>query len=326
MRASFLRTDTVLRGPLKPLRSIRYGRTLVRFPLYVTTLIRQLQRCDVIHVFAASFWSFVLNPTPAIVLGKLFRKRVVVNYHSGEALEHLSHSRTAVRTLRRADAIVVQFPFLEEIFDRSGLATTVIPNHLDPMSLPFRARRPLRPMFLSTRALEPSYGVATVLEAFGVIQQRRPDATLRIVGDGSSRAELERLARQLRLRGVTFSGMIDTAEMAGAYDAADVFLNASTVDSMPLSILEAFACGLPVVTTDAGGIPWLVEDEVTGLLVPPDDPVQVGRRCDSPPRRRRARRRDRCLRSCQVLGVFVGLDSPRLAGRVWPRWVSCAQA
>jgi len=59
--------------------------------------------------------------------------------------------------------------------------------------------------------------------------------------------------------------------MPALCDAADVYLNASNVDNMPLSILEAFAAGLPVVTTDAGGIPYIVEHERTGLLVPMND-------------------------------------------------------
>lgn len=270
--ASLLRTDTPLRGPLRPLRAIRYARTLARFPLYVASLATRVPKCDVIHVFAASYWSFVLNPMPAILLGRLFRKKVLVNYHSGEAPEHLARSSTAVRALRQADAIVVQSAFLEEAFARVGLATTVIPNHVDLGLLPFRARRPIKPRFLTTRALEPGYGVATVLRAFALIQKQFPDAALRIVGDGGGRAELEMLSRELRLRAVTFSGALDSARMPEVYDTADVLLNGSTTDSMPLTFLEAFASGLPVVSTAAGGIPFLVTNEKTGLLVPLDDP------------------------------------------------------
>jgi glycosyltransferase involved in cell wall biosynthesis len=195
-----------------------------------------------------------------------------VNYHSGDAPDHLSSWRTAVRTLRWADAIVVQSPFLAQVFARFGLNVDVIPNHVDPDLLPFRERRPLQPLFLSTRALEPSYDVATVLNAFGTIQQQFPEAELKIVGDGSSREALEELSQELRLRGVTFTGAVDVARLADVYDGSDVFLNASTVDSMPLSLLEAFASGLPVVSTAAGGIPDLVKNEETGLLVPLRDP------------------------------------------------------
>ena len=94
-----------------------------------------------------------------------------------------------------------------------------------------------------------------------------PEATLRIVGDGCQRGRLEALVNELGLRSVTFSGEIEPAGMPEVYDGADVLLNASTVDNMPLSLLEAFAAGLPVVSTAAGGIPHLVRDGETGLLV-----------------------------------------------------------
>ena len=265
---SFLPSDTPLRGPLKPLRSVRFARTVARMPLYVTTLLREIPRNDVIHVFAASYWSFVLGPTPAIVLAKLLRKNVVVNYHSGEAPDHLSRWSSARRTLQSADALVVQSEYLRDAFARAGLQTTVIPNHVDLHQFSYRRRTPLRPRFLSARALEPHYGVDSVLRAFALVQRRVPEAQLEVVGDGSRRTALEAQARELGLRNVIFHGGVDPSRMAAVYDGADVLLNASTVDSMPLSILEAFASGLPVVSTAAGGIPFVVTHEETGLLVP----------------------------------------------------------
>lgn len=272
VHASFLRTDTALSGPLRRFASIRYARTVVRFPLYVGSLIAGIPRSDVVHVFAASFWSFVLAPTPAILLGRLLRRKVIVHYHSGEASEHLRAWPSARLTLRLADAIVVQSTYLQNVLGGFGLSSVAIPNHLELEAFPFRDRRPLRPLFLSARALEPNYDVFTLLRAFALVQQRVPSAELRVVGDGGERAELEALARDLGLRGVTFSGALAAERMAEAYESADVLLNASTVDSMPLSLLEAAACGLAVVSTDAGGISCVVEHGVTGLLVPVRDP------------------------------------------------------
>ena len=144
VRVSFLRTDTELRGPLSPLGSVRYVRTLVRLPLRLLSLLVRIPRCDVVHVFAGSYWSFVLTPTPAVLMAKLFGRKVLVDYHSGYAEKHLAAWPTAVRTLRLADAIVVQSAYLEDVFARFGLPTTVIPNHLPAGALAFRARRPLR--------------------------------------------------------------------------------------------------------------------------------------------------------------------------------------
>ncbi len=94
---------------------------------------------------------------------------------------------------------------------------------------------------------------------------------LTIAGDGQQRAELETLAGTLSLRNVHFLGRIQPDAMGALYDAADIFLNSPSIDNMPLSIIEAFACGLPVVSTNAGGIPYVVTHNETGLLVDCDD-------------------------------------------------------
>jgi len=72
-------------------------------------------------------------------------------------------------------------------------------------------------------------------------------------------------------RRASFTGRVEHDEITRHYSASDIYLNASKIDNQPLSILEAFACGLPVVTTDAGGIPDIVTDENTGFLVPVGD-------------------------------------------------------
>src|SRR5207244_7005507 len=97
------------------------------------------------------------------------------------------------------------------------------------------------------------------------------DARLIVAGDGSQRRQLHRLADELRLDNVEFVGRVRPDRMPSLYAAADVYLNAPDIDNMPGSILEAFASGLPVVTTDAGGIPYIVRHGETGLIVPRGD-------------------------------------------------------
>src|ERR1044071_5103255 len=73
------------RGILGKLQGIKYVRTIVTSVLYVLSLLARVRKYDVIHIFAASYFSFVLAPTPAVLIGKLFHKRLLLNYHSGEA-------------------------------------------------------------------------------------------------------------------------------------------------------------------------------------------------------------------------------------------------
>jgi glycosyltransferase involved in cell wall biosynthesis len=94
---------------------------------------------------------------------------------------------------------------------------------------------------------------------------------LTVVGDGSQRQALEQLATELKLKNISFTGRVEHDEIYRYYAGADVFLNASRIDNQPLSHLEAFACGLPVVTTNAGGIPDIVTDGETGFVVAVDD-------------------------------------------------------
>jgi L-malate glycosyltransferase len=244
---------------------------------YVISLLRVLRTQDVVHVFSASYWSFLLAPAPAVFISRLFRKRVLVNYRSGEALDHLSRSRFAVRVLRRADTIVVPSAYLVGVFARFELTAVAIPNFVEVDRIPFRIRRELRPVFLANRNFASHYNVGCVLRAFALIQQAIPQARLIVAGDGEQRVALHELARALGLDGVDFVGQIPPDAMVALYDQADVYLNAPDIDNMPTSIIEAFAAGIPVVTTRAGGIPFIVSHEVNGLIVDCNDHLAMAR-------------------------------------------------
>jgi glycosyltransferase involved in cell wall biosynthesis len=266
-------------GLLGRLQRVKYLRTCVRFPLYLWKLLANVPRCDVLHVSSAALSSFLITTTPAILVGKLFRRKVVLNYHAGQAVEHLRDwRRTAIPVIRMADATVVSSGWLVDVFASHGLAARAIFNHVELAEFRFRERRfGPRPVFLSNRNFDPIYNVPCVLRAFSIIQKKFPEARLVVAGDGPQRAEVEALAHELHLQNVEFRGLLAPAEMPALCEEADIYLNASNVDNMPLSILEAFAAGLPVVTTDAGGIPYIVEHERTGLLVGMNDCAALAR-------------------------------------------------
>jgi len=279
LRVGFLPINPRLPGVLGSLQRIKYVRTVVTSIAYGLSLLVQVRRYDVIHVFSASYLSFVLAPTPAILIAKLYRRKVLLNYHSGEAEDHLRRwRRTAIPTIKLADALVVQSEYLVEVFAQFGLKAHAIYNIIDTGKFRFRERVPLRPVFLSNRNLESHYGVDRVLRAFAIIQAKVPEASLKVVGDGNQRGSLEALASDLGLQNITFTGQVDPNSIADVYDAADIYLNGSEIDNQPLSLLEAFACGLPIVTTDAGGIPFMVTDGKTGMVVPRGDYQQMADR------------------------------------------------
>ena len=269
---SFLPVNPRLPGVLRRIQSIKYVRTITTSLLYWLTLIATIPRFDVIHIFSASYLSFLLAPAPALLVSRLFGKRIILNYHSGEAEHHLRlWPRSSIPLLKLADSIIVPSKYLVRVFSKFGLTTKPIFNVIELGQFRFRERGTLRPIFLSNRNFQVHYGVDTVLKAFGIIQERFPKASLAVVGDGPCRASLLQLSKELCLHNVRFIGSIEPERMPEVYDQADVFLNGSRIDNQPLSILEAFASGLPVVTTDAGGIPDMVADDLTGFMVRTDD-------------------------------------------------------
>jgi len=272
VEVDFLPVNPRLPGPLRYLQRVRYVRTIATSVAYITGLLHRVPRYDVVHAFSASYYSYLLAPFPALVVGKLYNKRTLLNYHSGEADDHLANWRSAVPTMRRtADSIVVPSDYLVNVFRRYGLTARAVFNFVDIDLLPYRERGMLQPIFLSNRNLESLYNVRCTLDAFAVIQKELPEAQLIVVGDGAERVTLEGHARSLGLRNVTFVGRVLPELMGKFYDEADVYLNSSNIDNMPLSIIEAYAAGLPVVTTDAGGIPYIVRHDETGLMVPRGD-------------------------------------------------------
>lgn len=275
----FLPINPRLPTGLHLLQKLKYVRTLVTSIAYVLSLLLRVYKYDVIHVFSASYLSFVLAPTPAILIGKLYRRKVLLNYHSGEAEDHLRRwRRTAIPTIRLVDSVVVPSEYLVRVFGSYGVKAIAIYNLIDTSKFRFREREPLRPVFLSNRNLESHYGVDRVLRAFAMVQEKVPDATLTIAGEGSQGRALKALAQDLNLRNTTFIGQVDPGSIAEVYDAADIFLNGSEIDNQPLSILEAFSCGLPVVTTDAGGIPDIVENGKSGMVVARGDYAEIAGR------------------------------------------------
>ena len=272
LHVDFLPVNPRLSGLFGQMQRIKYLRTVVTSAAYVSTLLSRLGHYDVVHAFSASYWSYVLAPLPAMLVGRLYHRGVLLNYHSGEAEDHLRRwRRTAVPSMRLANRIIVPSEYLCDVFSRFGLKAKAIVNFVELDRIPFRFRaRPL-PVFLSNRNLEPLYNVGCTLRAFARIQGEYPEARLIVAGFGSEREHLEAQARALAVTRVEFRGRVSPDEMGRLLDEADVYLNSSNIDNMPLSILEAQAAGLPVVSTRAGGIPYLVEDGETGLLVPLDD-------------------------------------------------------
>jgi phenylacetate-CoA ligase len=249
--------------------SMKYLRTLITLVLYLARLLANIASADVLHIFTPGYFSFYLAPASALLLARILRKPTILNYHDGRAEDHLANWPIARQLMRLASVIVVPSEFLVDVFARFGFRATRIHNIAEP--IPYRHRAWPEPAFLHSRGLAPEYNPACTLRAFAIIQRCYPEARLTIAYDGPLRTELEALAAALGLRQTQFVGSVSPQKMPALYDSADIYLMSPNADNMPLSLLECFATGLPVVSSEAGGIRNIVEDQTNGLLFPPND-------------------------------------------------------
>lgn len=259
-------------GILRHTEKVKYLRTVVVSLFYVISLLKRLGRYDVIHLFSAAYSSFMVSQLPAILIARWYGKPLILNYRSGEAEDHLRRwGRCVFWALRLTDRIVVPSGFLVDVFGKFGFKATPIGNVIDDRAIRYRLRRFAEPRILVPRALEPLYNVDCAIRAFALVQRRFPQAQLTVLGDGSQRKQLEQQVRDLNLRGVHFAGRVERSQIGNYYEGHDVLLNTTTIDNMPVSILEGFAAGLPIVTTAAGGIPYLVRDRENAHVVAVND-------------------------------------------------------
>ncbi|HRF11525.1 MAG: glycosyltransferase family 4 protein [Candidatus Accumulibacter phosphatis] len=248
---------------------------------YLLHLWQAAGRAGVMHVLANSGWAWHLIAAPAIWIAHLRNTPVIINYRGGYADKFLAHApRHVLRMLAKVSLRVTPSAFLQRVFSRYGLTAEVIPNIIDLSRFAPVPQRSFgdAPHLVVTRNLEPWYDMPTAIRAFARILPTFPRARLTVAGSGPELFRLQALVAELGLQErVRFSGRIENSDIPALYATADCLLNPSTVDNMPISILEAFASGVPVVSTCAGGIPDMIEQGVSGLLVPIGDHEAMAR-------------------------------------------------
>jgi len=256
------------------IEKIKGFRTLPRLFLFLYHLHKTLPHVEVVYFLTGFFNFFFWVTFPALILIKLHGKRVVLSARGGEARRFFEKYGLLIKPiLKMVDSISVPSEFLRDAFwEGLNLKTTIVPNIADIGQFKFYERYPVRPRLLNTRNLDKIYNVGCTIKAFKIVHEQFPESSLGLVGDGSERQELEHLVKELGLNhSVTFYGAVEHSKISNLYDQYDIYVNASNVDNMPGTILEAFASGLPVVSTNVGGIPYIIEDETTGLLVEKED-------------------------------------------------------
>ena len=232
----------------------------------VFALLSKGRKYDVFHIHACSNRGF-LPAVLGISIGRLLRKRIILTFHGGGAENFFRKKQKFVKHyLNRTSANIVLSGFIGRIFDQYGIKYTVIPNVLDVDDSAFKARTDIKPRYISIRSLTETYNIECTLKAFGTVQEKYPNAILTLLGEGPLKSELERYVVEHHLHNVTFVGQVPNTEIYHYLDEADIMISSSRFDNMPVSILEGFKAGLLVIASNVGGVPYMIEDGLNGLL------------------------------------------------------------
>ena len=239
----------------------------------IRTIIGNQYSVDVMVLEVYGGASFVVEDI-ASWLGKRFGHRIVMWLHGGAIPEFMArYPNWTKRVLGRADFLVAPSEFLARIVVPYGLRATVIPNVIEIGAYRYRHRAAVSPRLFWMRNLHPIWNPEMAIRVLARLKQTVANATLVLAGpDKGSRSDVENLAKKLEVAdSVRLTGFLDRAGKTREGDAADIFINTNRIDNMPVAIVEACAMGLPVVSTDVGGIPDLLTEGESGLLVPDDD-------------------------------------------------------
>lgn len=164
--------------------------------------------------------------------------------------------------------------YLKKHFEEKGYEVECIPNFISINEYEFKKRTEVSPKLLWVRSFDKTYNPLLAIEILQKLKLNYPEAELCMVGpdkDGSLQ-EVKDRANELKVSGsLKITGKLSKKEWLELSKEYDIFINTTDYDNQPVSVIEAMAMGLPVISTNVGGIPFLIDDGNNGLLVPRND-------------------------------------------------------
>ena len=273
------RVDYFIAGPRG---ESRYGiQTLLRMLSDYARFFRTMatRRYDVVQVNPSFRIGALTRDGGFVLIAKAFRRKVVVFVHGWDKEFERKLRAKGMPLFRlvyfRADAFVVLARDFKGRLESMGYAgpihigRTAVDNDLlesskrDGPSRP-GSKRPFNVLFLSRLVKEK--GITEALTGFGILRSKNADVTMTVAGDGGGTAEAKRLVGELKIPDVRFVGYVSGEDKARELRRADCYVFPSYEEGMPISVLEAMAFGLPVITRPVGALADFFEDGVMGYM------------------------------------------------------------
>lgn len=225
---------------------------------------------DIIHIDTYSTGALRFADVCASI-GKLRRKKVILNLHGGGLYRLYENSKKKhIRNLfLKATTIVSPSMYLQDMFSKEGFAIQYLPNMIDDRHFPYNAVSIDNNKLLWVRAFNSTYQPWLAVKTLFEVRKKYLNATLTMIGpDKGLLAETKKLIEQLDLnKSVEIVGKIPNTELWRYYTTHSVYLNTTDTESFGVAVMEAASCGIPIVTTSVGELPYLWNNNEDALLI-----------------------------------------------------------
>ncbi len=248
------------------LRLINILAAVVRYKKYDLILIDTYS--------TSAFWYAYLSSR----LARFFKTDYIPILHGGHLKHRLENSPKLSKTLFSGALVnIAPSKFMYETFKSEGYKNIkLIPNFIELKDYPFKDRHKIQPKLLWVRAFADIYNPMMAMKVLEHLLKTHPNAILSMVGPAKDHSfKACKTYAETHNLPVTFTGQLPKKDWIDYAKDFDVFINTTTVDNTPVSVIEAMALGLPVVSTNVGGMPYLIQNQHQGILVNSKDSMAM---------------------------------------------------
>ncbi|ARV13819.1 glycosyltransferase family 4 protein [Polaribacter sp. SA4-12] len=234
------------------------------------SLVKNRNKVDYVLIDTFStinfYYAFIISQ-----LARVFKLKYIPILHGGNLPERLERNTFLSDLIfKNSYKNVAPSNYLKSSFEKKGYDTMFIPNILEIENYNFKNRKQLEPKLFWVRAFKEIYNPTLAIKVLDLLKKEYPKAKLCMVGPfvDDSYDDCLKLISELKLESsVEFTDVLLKEDWHKKSEDYDIFINTTNFDNTPVSVMEAMALGLPIVSTNVGGMPFLIDDTTDGLLV-----------------------------------------------------------
>ena len=244
-------------------------------------LVRYRSKVDyvLIDTFSTSNFYYALLTSQ---LCRFFSLKYLPILHGGNLPYRLKQNpRLSSLIFKNSYQNIAPSGYLKYEFEKEGFKTILIPNVIPIANYTFKERKKIAPKLLYVRAFAKIYNPSMAVEVLKELKKTYPKAILCMIGpdkDGTLDDVLQLINTYKLQDSIEITGVLSKEEWHEKSDDYDIFINTTNVDNTPISIIEAMALGLPIVSTNVGGLPYLIENNRDGILVDKNNAIAMSMR------------------------------------------------